>query len=235
MARAAWRFRWRVEREAAARFSRLASQLARVGAASSVVDLAARAASDEERHAVLCAEQAAKCGERLVPRGPVRLAEITPKGLLLRGRVLYEVVASCCITETESMGVLTTLLGSVRDAEMRRVLRQLAEDEVGHSRLGWAHLASEHAQGTTAFLSPLIPSMLAGNAPADLFSPAPELADEEETLLEHGVLPHRLKREVFIRILEDVVFPGLETFGVDAGPARSWLATRRATLSRGAG
>ena len=234
LAREAWAFRLKVEREAAARFSRLARGLSRVGAASALVELALRAAGDERRHALLCAEQALKRGEPEASPAPVKVAEIAPPGLHLRGRVLYELVAACCITETESMGVLTTLLGRSRDREMRRVLRELAEDEVVHSRLGWAHLASEHAQGETAFLSPLIPAMLKGSMAPGLFRPGPE-EEDEEALLEQGVLPRPLKREVFTRTLEEVVFPGLEAFGVDAGPARSWLAERRAELAGRAG
>ena len=39
-----------------------------------------------------------------------------------------------------------------------------------------------------------------------------------------GVLPLEKKREVFLGTLEQVVFPGLERFGVDPEPGRSWLA-----------
>jgi hypothetical protein len=234
IARRAWLFRLGVEREAAVRFARLTADLVELGAASALVDLASRAAEDEQRHARICAEQAARCGEPPPAGVPVRLADIAPEGLYPRGRVLYEIVAACCITETESMGVLTTLLGRARHGEMRRVLRELAEDEVRHSRLGWAHLASEHARGVTSFLAPLIPRMLSGTVTPDLFRASPP-EEDEEALLDHGVLPHRLKREVFVRTLEEVVFPGLETFGVDAGAARAWLAVRRAELARSAG
>ncbi len=227
IAAAAWSFRWKVELEAEARFARLAERLQQIGAAPSMAGLARRASQEERRHAELCAELARDYGASLPASAAVTLPEIAPCGLLLRGKVLYEIVAACCITETESMGVLTTLLGSVRADRMRRVLRQLAEDEVGHSRLGWAHLASEHAQGATSFLGPLIPSMLQGSIDADLFLPvSPER--EDESLLEHGVLPHTLKREVFTRTLDQVVFPGLENCGVDTAPARSWLEGRRA-------
>ncbi len=226
IAASAWSFRWGVELEAGARFTRLARRLALIGAAPEMVRLALRAAREEDRHAALCAERARRYGERASPPAGTTAREIAPRGLLLRGRVLYEMVAACCITETESMGVLTTLLGASRDGGMRRTLRELAQDEVGHSRLGWAHLASEHAQGSTAFLAPLIPAMLQGNAPPDLFQPVCGERDDP-ALLDHGVLPHAMKREVFTRTLEDVVFPGLEAFGIDSAPARAWLEGRR--------
>jgi rubrerythrin len=229
----AWTFRWKVELEAEARFARLAARLHQIGAAATIMELARQASSEERRHADLCAQMAKHYGEPVPTAGTVTASEIAPSGLLLRGRVLYEMVAACCITETESIGVLTTLLRSARSDRMRRVLHELAEDEVGHSRLGWAHLASEHAQGATSFLGPFIPSMLEGSIDEDLFLPVSR-AREDEALLDHGVLPHTLKREVFTGAMEDVVFPGLERFGVDTAAARSWLEGKRASLREGA-
>jgi hypothetical protein len=45
-------------------------------------------------------------------------------------------------------------------------------------------------------------------------------------LIAHGVLPHAQKREVFEAMLGEVVFPGLERYGVDIGPSKAWLARR---------
>ena len=68
--------------------------------------------------------------------------------------------------------------------------------------------------------------MLSGTIEPELFADAPEADDAE--LLRHGVLPRPAKRQIFVAALEDVVFPGLVRFGVDAGPARAWLADRLA-------
>jgi hypothetical protein len=220
-----------VEADAALRFERLAERLAAIGAARSIVALARRSGRDERRHAEICARLARALGARMPARLPGAPREIAPAGLLPRGQVLYEVVAACCVTETESMSVLTTLLSAVRGRRMRDVLRQLASDEVRHSRLGWAHLASEHAAGVTSFLGPLVPAMLEGSAAPDLFE-AVAAAREDPRLLEYGVLPHGLKREVFARALEEVVFPGLERYGVEAGPGRAWLASKRRQAAR---
>jgi len=221
----AWLFRWGVEVDAALRFERLAERLAAIGASRSIVALARRSERDERRHAEICARLAEELGARVPAALPGTPREIAPSGLLRRGRVLYEVVAACCVTETESMSVLTTLLAAVRSRRMRAVLRELASDEVRHSRLGWAHLASEHAAGVTSFLGPLVPAMLEGSAAPDLFEAVPA-AREDPRLLEYGVLPHRLKREVFVRALEEVVFPGLQRFGVETRPGRAWLASK---------
>ena len=64
--------------------------------------------------------------------------------------------------------------------------------------------------------------MLSGTVEETLFLEAPQDRD----LLRHGVLPPSRKKAIFARTLEEVVLPGLETFGIDAGPARAWLSAR---------
>jgi len=227
IAGSAWRFRCGVERDASARFARLAGRLVEVGAAEPVVELAQRASRDERRHAMLCADLAAGYGAPTPAVAAESPSEIAPARLSRQQRVLYEVVAVCCVTETESMGVLTQLLSSARDARLRQVLRELARDEVHHSRLGWAHLAGECARADVSFLGPLVPAMLRGAVDPELFAPVPAERDDA-ALIEHGVLPHALKRQVFTSTLEEVVFPGLETYGVDTVPARRWLDAQAA-------
>jgi hypothetical protein len=218
----AWTFRWRVELEAEIRFARMARRLAATGALPVVVDLAARASRDERRHAAHCADLARAFGAD-IPAEDIDAPEIAPPGLDDRRSVLYEAVAACCITETESTSVLTTLLHSVRAGRMRRILRELLRDEVNHSRLGWAHLAHERSHGDVRFLDRMIPAMLEGSVTPGLFEAAPpELEDPE--LLACGVLPHSTKRSVFTLTLLEVVFPGLEGLGVHTGPAREWLS-----------
>ncbi len=222
IAASAWGFRCRVELEAEQRFARLAGRLRETGAAPLLVALALRASGDERRHAGLCAGLAEEHGHPAPATAPPP-PEIAPPGLGPRERVLYEVVAACCIAETVSMGVLTALLGSGPPPRLRRVLRELAADEVGHARLGWAHLAAERE--ASSFLGPLLPGMLEGSIEEDLFA---NVASEREHpgLLELGVLPHARQRQVFAGALREVVFPGLEASGVDAGPSRAWLQAR---------
>ena len=218
----AWAFRARVEQEAALRFDRLAATVARFDAGSPVPAMMRRAADDERRHTQLCARLAGSLG-RPVGLEPIELPAIAPRSLDARKAALYEVVAACCITETESMSVLTTLLAGEPDPEVREVLHAISRDEVVHSRMGWAHLAREASTAEVAFLGPLVPGMLAGTIDEGLFG-APPADEDPEGLLRLGVLPLAKKREVFLGTLEQVVFPGLEKFGVDPEPARRWLA-----------
>lgn len=219
----AWAFRARVEQEAALRFDRLAAVVAGFDPGSPVPAMMRRAADDERRHTELCARLASHLGNPVALDPGAELPSIAPQSLDARNAVLYEVVAACCITETESMATLTTLLAGEPDPEVREVLHSISRDEVVHARMGWAHLSRESAAGQVAFLGPLIPGMLAGTVDDGLFG-APPPDEDPEGLLRLGVLPLGKKREVFLGTLEQVVFPGLERFGVDPEPGRRWLA-----------
>src|SRR6267142_2711488 len=217
----AWAFRARVEREAASRFARLAAAIPDFDPGSPVPGLLRRAAGDEDRHAALCAGLSAAYG--CPAGGGATDVRIAPGSLGPRDAVLYEMVAACCITETESVATLATLLGERAEPRVRTVLREIARDEVVHGRMGWAHLAREAAVRDVSFLSAWVPSMLAGTVEAELFSSGQPGADE---LRRHGVLPGPRKKEIFVRTLAEVVLPGLEKLGVSAAPARAWIAQR---------
>jgi len=221
----AWAFRARVEREAASRFARLAAAIPDFDPGSPVPGLLRRAAGDEDRHAALCAGLSAAYG--CPAGGGATDVRIAPGSLGPRDAVLYEMVAACCITETESVATLATLLGERAEPRVRTVLREIARDEVVHGRMGWAHLAREAAVRDVSFLSPWIPAMLEGTVEAGIFS-AGGPGSEPDELLRHGVLPSWRKREVFVGTLEEVVFPGLDELGVAAAPARAWLTERLA-------
>ena len=220
----AWAFRSRVEHEAARRFARLAGAIAGFDAESPVPALLRSAAEDERRHALLCAGLAGRYGHAAPDAGED--GAIAPGSLGARGAALYEMVAACCITESESVATLTSLLAEQSEPTVEKVLREIARDEVAHGRMGWAHLAREAERSDVAFLSRWIPSMLSGTVAADLFDPADAGLDSPE-LLRHGVLPHSTKRQIFVGTLEGVVLPGLQKFGIDPGPARAWLDARR--------
>jgi rubrerythrin len=222
-----WAFRALVEHDAARRFARLAEEVEALDADSPVPALLRAATADERRHAALCEGLVSAYGGSLRPL-PAEVA-IAPARLSRRDAVLYEIVAACCLTETESVATLTTLLHAEADPRVREVLHEIARDEVGHSRIGWAHLAREAERGEVAFLGPLIPGMLSGMIDPALFAPG---SPEPDELLRHGVLPRDQKRETFVRALEDVILPGLARFGIDVAPAREWLQAALTTKRR---
>jgi hypothetical protein len=217
----AWSFRARVEIDAERRFGRLAEVIASFDPRSPVPALLRKARDDERRHAELCASLARSYG--VEPGAPAEGPSIAPASLTVRQAALYEMVAACCITETESVSTVTTLLAAEAERAVRSVLHEIARDEVSHSRMGWAHLAREATAWDVRLLSRFIPVMLAGTVGEEFFTPAPPQSAE---LLRLGVLPRDKKQEIFVGTLLEVVLPGLEQHGIDSGPARSWLASR---------
>jgi hypothetical protein len=180
-----------------------------------------RAADDERRHADLCARLARQYGED--PGGDAADVRIAPPGFGPREAALYETVAACCVTETASVATVASLLAADALPEVRDALHEIARDEVAHGRMGWAHLAREAAAHDVSFLGRFVEPMLAAAAGEGLFA-AGDAALESPELLLHGVLPLSQKREIFVQTLGEVVFPGLEQFGIDAGPGRAWLS-----------
>jgi hypothetical protein len=218
------------ELEAAARFGHLSEALADTGARREVVGLAREAAEDELRHAALCRQLVVHHGGHVEPSGlPVSAQDlprpIAPRGLDRRQRLLYEVIALSCVTETLSLALLGRLVERANDDATRRAMQSILRDEVRHSRLGWAHLASEATSGARDIVGAYLPAMLAGTVQPELFSAGPEhpLAEDLGGL---GALSRRERRDVFARTLTQVIFPGLECFGVDTARGRRWLGER---------
>ncbi|HLK37113.1 MAG TPA: ferritin-like domain-containing protein [Polyangiaceae bacterium] len=218
-----WAFRTRAEIEASARFARMATDLAEVGASPVVVQGAAEASADERRHRDLCARLAAAWGEPHAlnhepPRQRIGRSDMDP-----RDRVLWEMVAVCCISETMNTSLMTRCMEVVREEDIRATLHELLEDEVRHARLGWAHLAAERAQGRGQFLGDVLPLMLEASVePGFLDGTAP--VPWTEALYDYGELPWAELVRIYRDTLNLVIFPGLDATGVDTKKGRAWLA-----------
>jgi len=223
-----WAVRHGVETGASLRFSALSQGMRAAGAPASLVDLAARASEDEIRHAAHCAD-ILRARQAEVPPPETRLLFFGPRDLAEEQRLTYEVVAQSCISETESMATLVTLLDAASDAHLRTVLQELARDEVQHARLGWAYLAWAKNRTDLSFLSAFLPTMAAQATGDDLFQPSVPGADDTE-LLQGGVVPKRERRRIYLETLDSVVIPGFDEFGIDTGPLRQWAADKRRAL-----
>ncbi|MDC0744066.1 ferritin-like domain-containing protein [Polyangium mundeleinium] len=221
-----WRHRARAELEAAARFTRLAGELAACDAVAPVVTMAREAAEDERRHAERCGALVRELGGRPfeleavpAPRG------VTPGGLGPRERLLYEVVAMSCVTETLSAALLGELVARATEPLVRETMQSILRDEVDHARLGWAHLAAEHERGAVDVVGPSLPAMLAGTISEELFASWAE-HPAQEALSGLGALDRAERRRIFGETMSLVVFPGLRRFGVDTGRGERWLSER---------
>lgn len=223
-----WAFRAGAESEAEQRFARLARELRELGGPTEAIALAERAVGEERRHRVLCRAMAEAYGGDAPSERPAAAAPLGGTRFEHRDRVLYEVVAFCCVTETLNSALMRVSHSEAREPGARAALRAILRDEIHHSRIGWAHLAHERAQGRGGFLSGEIPRMLAGAVREELFSPFPA-GEHADALRAHGELPEPVRLAIFEAAVRDVIAPGLEALGVDTGPMWSWVDGARAS------
>jgi hypothetical protein len=201
----------------------------KAGAPEALVEVAARASQDETRHASRC-EDVLRMRQAPVPSPETRLLQYAPLELTPEQRLTYEVVAQSCVSETESMATLVTLLDAARDESLKGIIHELARDEVQHARLGWGYLAWARSRMDISFLGTLLPGMAAGSAGPDLFRPPPPGTDEP-SLLHWGVVPHSERQRIYLETLDSVVIPGMNEHGVDTALLQAWMDHRRMELS----
>jgi hypothetical protein len=215
-----------MELETAARFRRLAAELASHGASDAVVEMARRAAIDELRHAERCLDLVRHFGGPFqAPKAP-EVRAIAPRSFTDQERLLYEVVALSCVTETLSTTLLGALVERARDTLAKDVAHSILRDEVKHSRLGWAFLAEEHARGARDCVSKRLGSMLRSTLADELFEPSAAAGASDGALAGFGSLERTERRRIVRETLNAVVFPGLECFGIDTSLGKAWLAER---------
>jgi hypothetical protein len=216
-----WERRSTAELRVASAFAVIAEQLFVGGADPVVLDICARAVSDEVRHARICQALAERYLGKSVAwptPGPIPLPPHERAEPELRP-TLY-VTGMCCINETIASAWLEASFKTATAPIARAALRELMADDVHHSRLGWAHLTSTYVTAETrAKVAGWLPRLLDCTV-------VPWLRDMEGSgagVPAHGVPSEETSRRVVCETVEHVVLPGLEAVGVDTGPARDWF------------
>jgi hypothetical protein len=200
----------------------MATELGAIGARPVVVQGAIDASQDEARHRDLCAMIAARFGEPNAKNYAPPRERIGRSALDTRDRLLWEVVAVCCISETMNTSLLTRCQEVATDEQIRTTLHELLKDEVRHAQLGWAHLAAERAAGRGDFLGDLLPLMLEASVEPGFLEGKPPMP-WTEAMHDYGELPSRELVEIYCETMHAVVFRGLDAMGVDTTPGRQWL------------
>jgi hypothetical protein len=213
---AMWRYRERVELEAAALFAALAAQLDEARLPS----LAARArtaADDERRHAVRCRAIVDDCGAELAPLPPRALSIAPPDTDTPEPdpgrRALYTSVAMGCVTETLSCALLVAMRDDAVHGPTRAAVDEIVKDEIEHSRIGWAHLATAAARGDVRWLAPHVAAM----RDAALTHEIEEVALSDD-LSGYGILPRARVTIIVEATWRDVIVPGFAHHGVRTDP-----------------
>ena len=209
-----WLVRERTEHEAAALFARLARDLAACAAPGALVDLAARCGRDETVHAGHCRAIVEDLEPGLAPLPPDASLSLGPRLASAGERALYASVALGCVTESLSTALLIELRPLATRPVVRRALDVILEDEVRHSRLGWAYLAHAAAREDVRWVQPHVPAMLAAALDGELPSATP--IEAGESLAGLGILDRDVVRRICAETIESTIVPGLARYGIEA-------------------
>ena len=209
---AMWRYRERVDDEAAALFAALADELD-LAHLPSLASRARTAADDERRHALRCRAIVSACDPSLPALAPraISVAPATHEPDPAR-RALYASVAMGCVTETLSCALLVAMRDDAELGPTRAAVDEIVKDEIEHSRIGWAHLATAAARSDVTWLAPHITAMHA----AALTHDVAELPTSDATpdLSRYGILPRARVTAIVDATWRDVIVPGLAHHGI---------------------
>lgn len=217
-----WWYRAWAERDSALRYARLHRAMVALDGPANLIESCARAATDESRHAALCARVAARFDPTdPFAEAPTPAAPLGPGSLEPGQRLLYEMTAFGCVTESLNAALLLDTHEHATEPGVRRAVHALLSDEVQHARLGWAWLAVSEQRGTVDWLAAHAPAMLAAAVSSNLRDPDALCARWSDGGL--GYLARDQRVAVFVRCAVEVIAPGLARFGVDPEPMLGWL------------
>ena len=189
-------------------FQHVLADLRAENAAPAIIELAERAVQDEYAHAQFCREWAVRFGHpdgELVPRG---VRPIAFRGATEAENRLLRIVL-CCMNETVGCVVLRHVRPVLAMPELRELNRRHMADEVQHSRVGWAHLATL-GDKQRKFLGPWLPALL--RLVKQSWCEGPE--QEHEELVPFGYFSQRLLRAAHDEAVETVILPGFQHLGL---------------------
>lgn len=190
-------------------FQHVLTDLRAGGAPAPLCELAERAVEDERQHAGWCREWAIHFGHsaevetRARSLEPVRFRGASEE----QNRTLR--ILLCCFTETVGCCILRHVRPVVTDPDLRRLNQRHLADEVQHSRVGWAYLATlaPAARDTVRAWTPHLLAVL----PAACCE-GPEL--DREDLVPYGYFTPRLLRAAHDEAVREVIVPGLAHLGL---------------------
>lgn len=210
-----WERRARSELRVARTFALMAAPLARVHASAQVIELVARAVSDEERHSALCRQLAEIYGGTSVASPIVDDVVLPMFGAQdERLEVAILVAGMCCINETIATAWIEACLAVAKAPIAIAANRGHLRDEIDHARIGWAHLASNALtpalrEELGAWVFPILRANVPQWERPDPFLP-------EEGVPEHGQPSTVDSRRAVETAVCSIILPGFEHVGIRA-------------------
>ncbi len=138
-----WAERARSELGAGSGFAQVVVGLYEIGAHPEVLALATKAAHEEVEHARACHRLAELyLGEDVAMPAPKRVGMPPHRGATDAVRATLHVIGLSCFNETIAADFVARCLDASEAGAVRRACSAHLRDEIGHARVGWAHLAS---------------------------------------------------------------------------------------------
>ncbi|OJY25737.1 MAG: hypothetical protein BGO98_34525 [Myxococcales bacterium 68-20] len=209
----AWATRARSELDASSAFATMLHGIITLDVEPSVRWLAARAVCDELRHSEICRHMAACYGADVPALAPPRRVEQATAGPVVHA------IANCAISETIASAFLSRSLDEAQSALSHAVVRELLEDEVDHSRIGWALLAGMD-KGEQRALTAVLPQIV--RIVRNLWLDAAEKTGDDLPR-GHGCLRGTDLLTVVDDAFRELVIPGLSYAGIDPTSVRREL------------
>jgi hypothetical protein len=223
LARAQWSHRAVAEYESTAQFAQLLHRLTRMGAPIEIIGAATRLATDECRHAELCAKLAELFGGNsgTVTQGGLSLYDDLDDPML---QCVMTILAVCCFGETLSVPMFRALTVVTTEPVARRVVEVIAGDEEYHSRFGWSALGwfvAEMTDEQKTAVADRLPGLMSHFESVCFGSP--EVLDHlsnTEFAVEPGepnlgTLPEEGYAAIFYATMDETIIPQLDELGFD--------------------
>jgi hypothetical protein len=188
-------------------FAGLVPQMMRAGIDSAFQAATAEAVVNELRHARLCAAVIEALGGQT--RAPLPDGCDVPRhdGVVPLEGLLRNVLSIICLDETVAVAQLENRHRNARESTSRRVIAEILDDEINHSRLGWRLLQS---------LAPRIDAGMRQRLGAYLVPAFAQLFDEH---LGGGGSNPADSKTVFVDVINEVIVPRLESVDFPARAA----------------
>jgi hypothetical protein len=203
-----WTRMAQMEHASIAAFARFSLELLALGAPADLVADAARAMSDEQRHAMRCfALASAYAGDTLGPEAlSIDGALVTPT----LESVLETTLLEGCIGELVATAEARESAGLARDPFVRRTLSEIADDESRHAALGWRFLGWAIERGGAPLLDRArhVASLELQCARAAAAKASLQPTFDDSSAL--GILPEALRARLRAEVLARVVVPALD-------------------------
>ncbi len=201
-----WTARMVDEQSSSRVFAGLLPQMMRAGVDAQFQAAAADAVVDELRHARLCAAVVQALGGEA--RAPMIEGDELPRhdGVGVLEGLLRNVLEISCLGETADVAVLESRYRHARESTFRRVIAEILDDEINHSRFGWRLLQQ---------LEPRIDTRMRERLGRHLVPAFTRLFDD------HGVTcePATDDATLIVEAVNDVIVPRLEAFELPAREA----------------